>query len=136
MLYGEVLGMIVGDDIVPQTEVVFFVDETGNVPALSWIEKLPKVAQNKLGSAIRRLTAMGHELRRPECDYLRDKIYELRARLGSINYRLLYFYYQRQVVISHGLIKEKEVPPKEIDKAIANKILYERNPDKHMLEVR
>jgi phage-related protein len=120
----------------PQTEVVFFMDKTGHAPALEWIQKLPIDAQEKLGGSIKRLSEKGHELRRPECDYLRDKVYELRARLRSTNYRLLYFFHQQRAVISHGLIKEDAVPPQEIDKAITNKILYEQNPERHMLNVK
>ena len=39
---------------------------------------------------VQRLAELGHELRRPEGDHLRDGIYELRARL---NYRLPYFFH-------------------------------------------
>ena len=123
--------LIIGNFIVPQTEVVFFIDKAGNVLALEWMQKFPQDVQEKLIGVIRRLNEMGYELRRPECDYLRDNIYELRVRLRSINYRLLYFYCQKRAVISHGLIKEDKVPPKEIDKAVFNKILCERDSAKH-----
>lgn len=33
---------------------------------------------------------MGHELRRPEADFLRDGIYELRTSLGVLHHRILY----------------------------------------------
>lgn len=39
-----------------------------------------------------RLEELGHELRRPEADYLRDDIHELRVRFQSVNYRMLYFF--------------------------------------------
>lgn len=120
----------------PQTEVVFFADKDGSSPALEWIKRLPTKARQKLGGAIKRLEEMGHELRRPQCDYLRDKIYELRVGLQHVNYRLLYFYYQQRIVISHGLTKEGVVPSNEIDKAVANRILYEQNPDKHTMRMR
>jgi len=65
----------------------------------------------KCQAAISRLALLGHELRRPEADLLRDGIYELRARLGSVNYRLLYFFHGQTVsVIAHGLTKEAAVP--------------------------
>jgi len=121
---------------VPQTEVLFFMDKTGSVPALEWLYRLPNNVQDKLGGAIKRLGQMGYELRRPECDYLRNKIYELRVQLQGINYRLLYFYHQKRVIISHGLTKERLVPAKEIDKAIANNMLYETNPDKYTHRMR
>jgi hypothetical protein len=117
---------------VPRTNVVFFVDKSGTIPAVEWIADLPEDVQEKLSGSIRRLGEMGYELRRPECDYLRDNIYELRVRLRRINYRLLYFYCQNRAVISHGLIKENIVPVKEIDKAICNKILCEQYLQKHI----
>ena len=120
----------------PQTEVVFFMDTGGICPALDWVKRLPEKARQKIGGAINRLSEMGHELRRPYCDYLRDTIYELRVGLQHINYRLLYFYYKQRIVISHGFTKERAVPPTEIDHAIANRVLYERNPEKHTMKVR
>ena len=61
---------------------------------------------------------------------MRDKIYELRVNFQGINYRVLYSFYKNQaVVISHGIIKEKEVPPLEIEQAIKNKTKFEKNPE-------
>lgn len=66
---------------------------------------------------IERLKEMGHMLRRPEADFLRDGIYELRVRHLNVNYRLLYFFHGQAIsIISHGLTKEAEVPLKEIDR--------------------
>lgn len=78
------------------------------------------------------LEELGHELRRPEADLLRGGIYELRVRLGTVNYRMLYFFHGRlAAVVSHGLTKEKVVPPAEIDEAIGRKIRFEAAPEKH-----
>ena len=79
-----------------------------------------------------RLELLGHELRRPEADYLRDDIYELRVRLQNINYRMLYFFHGRTaIVVSHGLVKEDVLPPKEIDRATDRKKRFDRSPNKH-----
>jgi hypothetical protein len=64
---------------VPVTEVVYFQDEEGRVPLLGWFESLPSKALLKCHARLERLELLGHELRRPEADYLRDEIYELRA---------------------------------------------------------
>ena len=40
-----------------------------------------------------RLRELGHELRRPEADFLRDGIYELRTASRGVNYRVLYFFH-------------------------------------------
>jgi hypothetical protein len=60
------------------------IDERGNIPILGWLDSLPDKAQ--------KLAELGHELRRPEADFLRDKIYELRVNFKGINYRILYFF--------------------------------------------
>jgi hypothetical protein len=40
------------------------------VPFLDWFNKLSEKAQDKCRVRIERLATMGHELRRPEADYL------------------------------------------------------------------
>jgi putative component of toxin-antitoxin plasmid stabilization module len=68
-------------------------------------------ARLKCRARIKRLAEFGHELRRPEADYLRDGIYELRVALQGRNYRMLYFFHgQVAAVVSHGLVKERAVP--------------------------
>ena len=85
---------------------------------------------------IRLLAAQGHEFRRPHADYLRDGIYELRAKRGKVNYRILYFFHGKNVaLLAHGLTKEKKVPRGEIDRAIKRKERYENEPAKHRAEI-
>jgi phage-related protein len=115
-----------------KTKLIFYQDEKGNIPILEWLDSLPNKVQTKCFVKLERLAELGHELRRPEADFLRDKIYELRINFQSINYRILYFFYENQaVVISHGIIKEKEVPLLEIEQAIKNKTKFENNPELH-----
>src|SRR4051812_13777869 len=100
----------------PAMRLILFAKEDGSIPFLDWFAELPAKAQDKCRVRLERLTQLGYELRRPEADYLRDGIYELRVGLQGINYRMLYFFHGRQiVVVSHGLVKERAVPPKEIE---------------------
>lgn len=116
----------------PQVKLIFYQDEKHRVPILKWLDSLPNKVQNKCFVKLERLAQLGHELRRPEADFLRDKIYELRINHQGMNYRILYFFYQNQaVIISHGIIKEKQVPSAEIEQAIKNKIKFEQNPELH-----
>jgi hypothetical protein len=122
----------------PRCQVIFYQDENGAVPALDWLRAMGRrdlrVVQ-KLHARIERLEEMGHELRRPEGDLLRDGIYELRARLGNTNFRLLYFFDGRTVaVLAHGLTKEAGIPDAEIERALERKRRYEQNPSKHRYE--
>ncbi len=114
----------------PQIKIIFYQDQNGKVPILEWLDRLPHKVQTKCFVKLERLSELGHELRRPEADLLRDNIYELKIGFQGINYRILYFFYQNQaIIVSHGLTKEKRVPPLEIDKAITNKNKFEQNPE-------
>jgi len=62
----------------PKTTVVFYQDDPDTVPVLDWLDSLPTKALDKCRVRIERLRDLGHELRRPEADFLRDGIYELR----------------------------------------------------------
>ncbi len=116
----------------PRTAVVLYQEADGTVPLLAWLDRLPDKAKDKCTVALGRLAECGHELRRPETDFLRDGVYELRVRLRRVNYRMLYFFHKNvAAVVSHGLVKEDRVPPKEIDWALQRKRKFEANPDLH-----
>ena len=84
---------------------------------------------------IEMLAQFGHELRRPAADYLRDGIYELRAKQGHVQYRILYFFHGRQVaILAHSLTKEDSTPAAEIERAIKRKALFESNPRRYTYE--
>jgi hypothetical protein len=70
----------------PKTKVILYCEEDGSCPFLEWIEQLPVKAQDKCLVRVERLRGLGHELRRPEADLLRDGIYELRASMMGIHY--------------------------------------------------
>lgn len=119
----------------PQTDVLFYQESEGDVPVLDWLRELDRKdrrAANKCQAVIERLAELGHELRRPEADLLRDGVYELRARVGRVNYRVLYFFHGRNVaVLAHGLTKEKAVPKTDIDRAVQRKQRFEADPQAH-----
>jgi phage-related protein len=118
----------------PETHVVFYREDDGRVPVLEWLDELPRNALVKCRVKLARLQELGHELRRPEADYLRDGIYELRVRLQRVNYRLLYFFHGTAAVLSHGIVKERRVPPKEIDAAVRRKQAFAKAPELHTYE--
>lgn len=119
----------------PQTSVVFFQDAQGNAPALAWLRTLKAMnrrAYAKCRVRIARLQELGHELRRPEADTLRDGVNELRVRIGHINYRLLYgFHGQGTAVIVHALTKEAAIPDHDITVAIDRLGHFRRDPRQH-----
>ena len=119
----------------PRIKVILFRTEDGTVPFLEWFGVIPPKAQDKCRVRLERLQQMGHELRRPEADFLRDGVYELRVGLQGINYRMLYFFLGREaVVVSHGIVKERVVPPREIELALQRKAQFAANPSGHTCE--
>lgn len=117
----------------PSVEVIFFREATGRTPPLiEWLDGLPQKARVKCLARLKRLEDLGHELRRPEADFLRDGIYELRASYQGLHYRMLYFFHGRSaVVLTQGVVKVQEVPTREIDRAIQAMGAFERNPSAH-----
>lgn len=119
----------------PRTRVVLYREDDGTVPFLDWLDGLPLKARVKCQVRLMRLQSEGHELRRPEADYLRDGIYELRASLQGVNYRILYFFHgSTAAVVSHGLVKERAVPSGEIEDAIRRRARFVADPQKHTYE--
>ncbi len=119
----------------PRTQVVFYREVDGRVPVLEWFDGLSAKAQDKCRIKIQRLSELGHELRRPEADLLRDGIYELRVGFQHVNYRILYFFHGRvAAILAHGLTKMDRVPSAAIDTALARKRRYEQAPKLHTFE--
>ena len=115
----------------PETTVVLHAEDDGSSPLLTWLDQQPSKVQDKCLVKTERLAELGHELRRPEADFLRDSVYELRVRYRRVNYRMLYFFHERIAVVSHGLTKEKAVPDTDIDLAVTRKGKFARDPHKH-----
>jgi putative component of toxin-antitoxin plasmid stabilization module len=119
----------------PATTIHFYRELDGRSPVLEWLTELrrgDRKAYAKCVALVKRLAEFGHELRRPHADHLRDGVYELRAKLGHVNYRLLYFFAGRDIaVVACGLTKERDVPAVEIDRAIERRRRYEQNPTQH-----
>ncbi|MEH2195321.1 MAG: type II toxin-antitoxin system RelE/ParE family toxin [Nostoc sp.] len=120
----------------PETRVVFYQEEDREVPVLEWLTRLLK--EDRKGYAncvarIKQLAVSGYELRRPAADYLRDGIYELRAKHIHVQYRILYFFHGQNVaILAHAITKEGSVVPQiDIQRAIARKLLFEENPEVH-----
>jgi phage-related protein len=120
----------------PRTPLVLFRESDGTAPLLEWLDELPDKARDKCVARLARLSELGHELRRPEADLLRDDIYELRASFQGIHYRMLYFFHGKAAaVVSHGVIKERTVPAVEIDRAIRRRREFLAYPSRHTMEM-
>jgi len=122
----------------PRTQLIFYKQRDGAVPVRDWLLELKRRERRVFAKCVvrlRRLADAGHELRRPEADFLRDGIYELRVREGRRNFRILYFFHGRNVaILAQGLMKEAEVPRAEIERALGRKAQFEAKPAAHSHE--
>ena len=93
--------------------ILFFQEEDDSVPFLEWLGGLPAKAQAKCLARLKRLEDLGHELRRPEAEYLGEGMHELRTQYATMNYRMLYFFYGRTAaIVSHGFAKQEAGCPR------------------------
>jgi hypothetical protein len=116
----------------PKTIIYIYQEEDGTVPLLDWLDSLSRKVQDKCIARIELLEKHGYDLRRPICDLLKNGIYELRAGFNNVNYRILYCFRGKNVVLlSHGCTKEKKVPKKEIERAINNSKKFVKDPNAH-----
>ena len=119
-----------------RTRVVFFQEADGSAPVRDWLRHLrdrDQRAHARCMARVERLAELGHELRRPEADYVCDGIYELRARRGRVNYRILYFFLGRgMAVLAHALTKEDAIDPADVERALARRALAAQDPFRHL----
>jgi hypothetical protein len=101
---------------VAATQILYFQEEDATVPMVRWLDELHSKARQKCLARLERLEATGHELRRPEADYLRDDIYEIGASHQGVHWETMI----------------AAVPwPREIDLAIRRKGQFEASPKRH-----
>ena len=94
----------------PKINVLFFDEKEFD----KWLYKLPKKVKDKALDSIMRLSELGHEIRRPHADFLRNGVYELRFDNKGVHVRILYFFVGDNAIISHGFSKTTDsVPPKK-----------------------
>lgn len=122
----------------PQTTVMLFRQTDGTIPMLEWLENLERRDPRGHAKCLERILSLenlGNELRRPLADNLGDGIFELRARAGNVQHRILYFFSGRnEAVLSHGVTKERKVDPDDIEKAVKHKKLVAQNKARHTAE--
>ncbi len=120
----------------PKAAIRIYREADGSVPLLAWLDEQPEKVQDKFTVLLEMLAEKGHELRRPHCDFLESGIYELRARFRNVQYRILYGFVGRSIVLlSHGCTKEAKVSKQDIRRAVDNLARYRHRPEAHTYEV-
>jgi phage-related protein len=119
----------------PRIEVIIYREDDGSVPLAVWLQGLQADARDRCLARLALLEEHGHELRRPHAENLGDGLHELRVKFFRVNYRMLYFFHGRDAaVVSHGLAKEQEIPPAELQLAHDRKRKFEQDPERHTFD--
>ena len=99
-------------------EVEFYENERGACYVVEFLNELPKKIRAKVAKWIAKLEEEGPDLPRPYADLVRGKIRELRVGSGSSEYRFLYFFFGKRIIITHGFLKKTDkIPSGEIERA-------------------
>lgn len=109
-------------------KVIFYKTSRGEEPVVKYLKTLDIKVRAKFYKLLTLLGNLGPSLKRPYADLLKNKIYELRIKHGSNQYRTLYFFFERgYTVITHGFAKKtSQVPEVEIKRAQAYKQDFEK----------
>lgn len=99
-------------------KVEFYEDRKKGCPATEFLYSLQIKIRAKVSKWIEKLEEEGPNLPRPYADIVRGKIRELRVGFGSNEYRFLYFFFGKAIIITHGFLKKTQrVPEEEIERA-------------------
>ena len=101
-------------------EVEFFTLPSGRCQVDEYISTLNvKIDKPYIEKAFSRLEEYGNELVMPHAKPLRDKIYELRVKTRNGQFRFLYFFDNKKIIVTHGFKKKtSSVPNNQINLAI------------------
>lgn len=101
--------------------LIFYETHSGRAPALEFLRSQPKPVRAEGGWLLEQLQKHGAVLGRPLVAHLENGIYELRWQIERNQYRLLFFFFGRHIiVVTNGFTKKtKRVPKVEIARACA-----------------
>ena len=98
--------------------IVFYETSSGRCYTREFLYELAVPVRAKFSKWLEALEREGPNLPRPYADIVRGKIRELRVSFAGQQYRFLYFFYDKQIVITQGFVKKSwAIPEAEIDKA-------------------
>lgn len=99
-------------------EIEFYTTPDGKCPLDEFLDGMPEKHAAKAEKFMELLEEKGPDLPRPFADAVRGKIRELRVGIQHHEYRFLYFFFKRVIVMTHGFLKKSDrVPQAELDLA-------------------
>ncbi|MCP3915376.1 MAG: hypothetical protein GY711_07455 [bacterium] len=109
----------------------------GSAPLLEWLAAQDPRARAKCFVRLERLETHGRNLRRAEALYLRNDVYELRARHAGRIYHMTYFFHGLgTVVVAHGFATKSRPDDRRATReavvlALDGKKTFESDPARH-----
>ena len=100
-------------------EVIFYDKPDGTEPVKDFLDSLDTKMRAKMLRTVLLLAENGTQLREPYSKPLDDRIFELRAKVGTDISRVLYFFMiGKKVILTNGFIKKTQKTPNvELEKA-------------------
>jgi phage-related protein len=106
--------------------ISFYTSERNESPVKEFLADLEEALRRRLMATIELLAAEGPNLRRrPHADTVHGAIRELRARIGAVRYRILYFFLLRDAIVLVHSFKKKSDAISAGDIAIAERRMQE-----------
>ncbi|MBI4064174.1 MAG: type II toxin-antitoxin system RelE/ParE family toxin [Elusimicrobia bacterium] len=98
--------------------IEYYITPEGESFIDEFFEEINETHQGKILRWFGYLKEQGPNLPRPYADVLEGKIRELRIAISHHQYRFLYFFHGKTIVITHGFLKKTDkVPQVEIERA-------------------
>ena len=105
--------------------IIFYTSDRGDSPIDDFLDALDLRSRAKVAAHLSLLEEWGPNLKRPHADVVRRKIWELRIRHGSNQYRILYsFQLREEIVLLHGFQKKTQ-QLKERDIELAERRMHD-----------
>ncbi len=111
--------------------IVFYTTEGDDSPIDDFLDKLDVKSRAKVEAYLSLLAEHGPNLKRPYADHVRGKIRELRIHYSSNQYRILYFFYQKDSIVLVHAFAKKTMQLKTGDIELAERRMHDwikRNP--------
>jgi phage-related protein len=98
--------------------VEFYKDGKEKCLTIDFLKELETKVKAKAAKWMVKLQEEGPNLPRPYADIVKGKIRELRVGFGTNEYRFLYFFFGKRIIITHGFLKKTDrIPLEEIERA-------------------
>jgi len=88
-------------------KAIYYMTPRGDSPVVEFMDSLERKVAKKVIDRIRLLEARGPNLLRPYSAHVRGDIRELRIQFGHKSVRILYFYFEGEMIIlAHAFLKK------------------------------